>query len=65
MRNSLRRMHDSEAMQPIRDQISDLSEQMGSLRKKMKLCEDIAERSGMVDCIVNTIEMPMEKGKSR
>lgn len=65
LRNSLRRMHDSETMQPIRDQISDLSEQMGSLRKKMKLCEDIAERSGMVDCIVNTIEMPMEKGKSR
>lgn len=61
LRNSLRRMHDSEAMQPIKKKISDLSEQMGKLRKNMGLCEDIAERSSMVECIVNTIEIPKEK----
>ena len=65
LRNTLRRMRDTEAMQPLKDQISDLSERMGKLRKDMKLCEDIAERSGVVECIVNTIEMPKEKQTQR
>lgn len=65
LRNTLRRMHSSEEMQPIKDNISVLSERMGKLRQNMKLCEDIAERSGVVECIVNTIEMPREKSWNR
>ncbi len=64
LRNTLRRMRDTETMQPIKDQISDLSEQMAKFRKEMKLCEDIAERSGVVECIVNTVELPHEKQKT-
>ena len=59
-RNKLRRMHDSEAMQPIKDNIADLSERMSVLRKQMKYCEDIAERSGVIEVIVNTIEREHE-----
>ena len=59
-RNKLRRMHDSEAMQPIKDTIAGLSERMSALRKQMKYCEDIAERSGVIEVIVNTIEREQE-----
>lgn len=59
-RNKLRRMHDIEAMQPIKDNIADLSERMSVLRKQMKYCEDIAERSGVIEVIVNTIERERE-----
>lgn len=44
LRNKLRRMHDTETMQPIKDEISQLSLQMADLRKQMNLCEDIAAR---------------------
>ena len=57
-RNRLRRMRDSEAMQPVKDEISRLSLRMADLRRRMKLCEDIAERSGVIEQIVNAIEMP-------
>ena len=58
LRNRLRRMHDTEEMQPIKDKISELSSQMAEIRREMKLCEDIALRSGVVDMVVNTIEIP-------
>ena len=58
LRNKLRRMHDTETMQPIKDEISELSSQMADLRKQMKLCEDIAARSGVVEAVVNTIHIP-------
>ena len=58
LRNRLRRMHDTEEMQPIKDKISELSSQMAQIRREMKLCEDIALRSGVVDMVVNTIEIP-------
>ena len=58
LRNKLRRMHDTETMQPIKDEISELSSQMSDLRKQMKLCEDIAARSGVVEAVVNTIHIP-------
>ena len=51
-------MHDTEEMQPIKDKISELSSQMAEIRREMKLCEDIALRSGVVDMVVNTIEIP-------
>ena len=58
LRNKLRRMHDTETMQPIKDEISELSSQMAELRKQMKLCEDIAARSGVIERVVNTIDIP-------
>ena len=58
LRNKLRRMHDTTEMQPIKDEISQLSLQMAELRKQMRLCEDIAARSGAIDRVVNTIDIP-------
>ena len=58
LRNKLRRMHNTDEMQPIKDEISSLSLMMADLRKQMKLCEDIAARSGVIDKIVNTIDVP-------
>ncbi len=58
LRNKLRRMHDTETMQPIKDQITALSDQMAVLRKNMKLCEHIAECSGAVESVVNLIFDP-------
>ena len=57
LRNQLRRMRDTEQMQPIKDEISQLSMQMGELRKQMRLCEDIAARSGVIERVVNTIDI--------
>ena len=57
LRNKLRRMHDTTEMQPIKDEISQLSMQMGELRKQMRLCEDIAARSGVIERVVNTIDI--------
>ena len=51
-------MHDTEQMQPIKDEISQLSLEMADLRKQMKLCEDIAARSGVIEQVVNTIDIP-------
>ena len=51
-------MHDTEQMQPIKDEISQLSLEMADLRKRMKLCEDIAARSGVIEQVVNTIHIP-------
>lgn len=58
LRNKLRRMHETETMQPIKDEISALSLQMADLRKQMKLGEDIAARSGVIEKVVNTIDIP-------
>ena len=55
-RNRLRRMHDSTAVQPTKEIIYDLTAQMAELRRQMKLCEDIAERCGVVEMVVNEIE---------
>ena len=55
-RNRLRRMHESTAMQLTKEIIYDLTAQMAELRRQMKLCEDIAERCGVVEMVVNEIE---------
>ena len=55
-RNRLRRMHDSTAMQPTKEIIYDLTAQMAELRRQIKLCEDIAERCGVIEMVVNEIE---------
>ena len=59
-------MHDSTAMQPTKEIIYDLTAQMAGLRRQMKLCEDIAERCGVIEMVVNEIERGQiaEKKKS-
>lgn len=65
LRNKLRRMHDSDEMLPIKQQIAEITDQMAELRKQMKLCEDVALRSGAVETVVNTIEREQtEKDKA-
>lgn len=58
LRNKLRRMHDTKEMQPIKDEISTLSEQMAKLRREIKLCDDIALRSGAIEKLVYTVDIP-------
>ena len=64
-RNRLRRMHDSIAMQTTKEIIYDLTAQMAELRRQMKLCEDIAERCGVVEMVVNEIERGQEREESK
>lgn len=39
--------------------------QMADLRKQMRLCEDIAARSGVIEKVVNTIDNPNQEIKSK
>ena len=43
----------------------DLTAQMAELRRQMKLCEDIAERCGVVEMVVNEIERGQEREGSK
>ena len=61
LRNRLRRMHDTEAMQPIKDEITGITATMAELRRDMKLCEDIAERSGAMEAVINLIYDPAKE----
>ena len=68
LHNRLKRVHDSEQMQPIKDQIAELTARMAELRREMKICTNVAEWSDAVEVIVNRIENPMqqeEKTKER
>ena len=38
---------------------------MVDLRKQMKLCEDITARSGVIDKIVNTIDVPSKDAERK
>ena len=58
LQNRLRHLHDSERMQPIKEQIAALTERMAELRKEMKICTNVAEWSDAVEVIVNRIENP-------
>ena len=60
LHNRLKRMHDSEQMQPIKDQIAELTARMAELRKEMRICTNVAEWSDAVEVIVNRIENPMQ-----
>ena len=64
LRNRLKHLRDTAVMQPIREEISDLSRQMAQKRREMKLCEDIALRSGAVECVVNQIYETERKEKT-
>ncbi len=56
LRNRLRRMRDTEAMNPIRAEISELSERIRTLRREMVLCRDIAERSDAVEALLTGLK---------
>lgn len=64
LRNRLRRMHDTKAMNPIRTEISELSERIRTLRREMVLCRDIAERSDAVEALVDRIEEVDERARA-
>ena len=55
LRNKLRRMHDSEQMQPVKAEIGRLTDEMSKIRKDMQTCLDIAQRHNVVESVVNTI----------
>lgn len=61
LQNRLKRMHDSERMQPIKDQVAALTERMAGLRREMKICTNVAEWSDAVEVIVNRIEHPIQE----
>ena len=67
LRNKLRWMKDSEKMQPIREEIYDISAKIKPLRKEQKMCKDIYERSTAVARTVEQIEFskPPEKAKQQ
>ena len=52
-------------MQPTKEIIYDLTAQMAELRRQMKLCEDIAERCGVIEMVVNEIERGQEREESK
>ena len=58
LRNKLRRMHDTREMQPINDEISALSAQIAECRREIRLCEDIALRSGAIERLVYAVDQP-------
>ena len=58
LRNKLRRMHDTREMQPIKDEISALSAQIAECRREIRLCEDIALRSGAIERLVYAVDQP-------
>ena len=55
LRNKLRRMHDSEQMQPVKAEIGRLTDEMSKIRKDMRTCLNIAQRHNVVESVVNTI----------
>lgn len=65
LRNKLRRMTDTAEMQPIKDDIARLSLAMADLRKQMKLCKDIAMRSGVIEKVIDNIGIPDKEVKKQ
>ena len=65
LRNKLRWMNDTEKMQPIREEIYDISDKIKPLRKEMKMCKDIYERSTAVARTVEQIEFPKPPEKAK
>ena len=61
LQNRLKRMHDSGQMQPIKNQIAELTDRMAELRHEMKICTNVAEWSNAVEVIVNRIENPIQE----
>ena len=65
LRNKLRWMKDTEKMQQIREEIYALSEKLKPLRKELKMCKDIYERSTAVARTVEQIEFPKPPEKAK
>ena len=61
LKNKLRRMHESEQMQPIKAEIGRLTDEMSKVRRDMRICMDIAERHGVMESVINTIFDPEQK----
>ncbi len=72
--NKLRRMHDSEEMKPVKEEREHLTAEIVRIRKELRLCSDIAERSGVIEQISDAVdeysetkekEEKKEKGKEK
>ncbi len=49
---------------PIRAEIAKLSTQMKPLRRELRLYKDVAERSGVIEQIVEMVEFPQDKQRA-
>lgn len=58
LRNKMRWMKDSEQMQPIREQISAISDKLKPLRKEYGMCRDIYDRSTDIEKTIERVEFP-------
>ena len=58
LRNKMRWMKDPAEMQPIREQISAISDKLKPLRKEYAMCKDIYDRSDDIEKTVERIEFP-------
>ena len=67
LRNETRWMKDEEEKKPLRDEIFEISAKLKILRKELKMCKDIYDRSTAVEKTVEQIEClnPPEKPKVR
>ena len=67
-------MHDSEEMKPVKEEREHLTAEIVRIRKELRLCSDIAERSGVIEQISDAVdeysetkekEEKKEKGKEK
>lgn len=56
-RNKYRRETSPETKQKLKEEIAGLTSELRSIRSELKLCEDIKERSGIIEEKLNTIDI--------
>jgi len=66
LRNKIRRKNiDDVTLSKAKDEISEISRRLKTLRKEIALCDDIAERSKVMERNIEQIERDEEKSKSK
>lgn len=66
LRNKIRRKNiDDVTLSKAKDEISQISSKLKTLRKEIALCEDIAERSKIMEKNIEQIERDEEKSKDK
>ena len=56
----LRRMHDSDEMKPVKEEREHLTAEIAKIRKELRLCSDIAKRSGVIEQIADMTDQYWE-----
>ena len=54
LRKKIRTNIDDGQLQAAKDEIASINGELEKLRREVKLCEDIAERSKVMDCLLYT-----------